>query len=223
MSRWIIQDLGIYEEVGQELLLLSKSIEEVNIETTAILDDLLRDLNVDYKETEEAIQQAKEGEDTNALQQRKFELKSLISEVEHMLMTHRQREIDSQNVTQKMQKAKQIMEQFTVIAENYLGNRTSGYQNNKVTGYDSNLGNTTRKDDYRMVGDAFHYTKSDSLNQMDIEKLEQQIEQSSDKGNKISIDKVSQLDFDLLKENGYSINQNGPNDYSAYKFITKQL
>ena len=37
--------------------------------------------NVDYKETEEEIQQSGKEDDTNALEQRKFELKKLISHI----------------------------------------------------------------------------------------------------------------------------------------------
>jgi hypothetical protein len=222
MSKWIIEDVRIYDEVGQELPVLSKGIEEINSEATGILNDLLRDLNVDYKETEEEIQQSGKEDDTNALEQRKFELKSLISEVEHMIIAHRQMEIESQRLNNKMQKAQEIMSQFSAIAERYLGSQSFGAYNTEGRGIDQTRMNTNVKDNYRHVGDAFHYTKTDALNQMDIAKLEQQIMQSSDKGSKISIDKVSQLDFDLLEKNGYTINNNGPNDFSAYKIINKQ-
>jgi len=221
MSRWIINDVRLYGEIGQELPVLSKGIEEINAEANGILNELLRDLGVDYQETVDEIQQADEEEDTSELEQRKFELKSLISEVEHMIIAHRQIEDDSKRVSDKMQKAQQIMSQFAVIAEHYMGVRSTGFHSHQGNNQDNQWGNRAAKDDYRHVGDTFHYTKTDSLNQLDISKLEQQIKQSSDKGNKISIDKVSQLDFDLLEKNGYSINQNGPNDYSAYKIISK--
>jgi hypothetical protein len=231
MSSWIINDIRLYEEVGRELPICSKNLEQLNNEVNTALNDLLRDLKVDHEETDEELercnaQQSAEnksgqsGENCNEIQQRKYELESLMSEVEHMIISFRNVLDESQRANAKMQRAQQIMNQFLSISESYLKQQSNS--GNVSSTQNDVVRNQNDSNSYRFVGDAFHFTKSDSLSQGDISKLEQDISQSGRKGNKISIDRVSQLDFDLLEKNGYAISENGPNDYSAYKLLDKK-
>ena len=73
-----------------------------------------------------------------------------------------------------------------------------------------------------MLGNTFHFSTDQRLSQLSIQKLELEIKNSRQKGNKISIDNVSQLDFDLLKKQGYSIQEIKPNEFSAYKKIDQK-
>jgi hypothetical protein len=200
------------------------------------LEDLLRDLQTDLIETEQQISEIENqaaaassdpengadaeqelNREQSNLQQKTGELKSAISQIEHLKLRYNMTERRVRDALNKSKNAPQALRLFEEIAKKYL-KQTDGFSNSRWA--NENDSNTSRKDSgYRLVGDTVHSSKKDQLTQTTIDNLENEIRNTGIKGNKISIDGVDQLDFSLLEKNGYTISKSDSNEYSAYKTI----
>jgi hypothetical protein len=243
MSDIKINDITVFGELKRGIGMIGQRMPGALSNTGSSLEGLKRDVLVDIKETEKeidkqkkaAIQAEKEksqggGEATakgsevpranmSQLNAKLGALKNAFSNIEHLLIRFRQLKTKEGEVLSTIPKANLALDELEQIARVYLqmpatstGNSNAG--TNPGDGY-------SPVSELRMVGDTFHFTRGSQLGQMQIDKLELQVKQNSIKGNKISIDKVSSLDFSLLEKNGYQIQKVGANDYSAYKMIKK--
>jgi hypothetical protein len=243
MSDIKINDITVFGELKRGIGMISQRMPGALSNTGSSLEGLKRDLLVDIKETEQEIDKqkraaaqaekeksqgggeavAKENQVPRAnmsqLNAKLGALKNAFSNIEHLLIRFRQLKTKEGEVLSTIPKANLALDELEQIARVYLQMPATktGYSNFSTNGGD---GYSTGSD-IRMIGDTFHFTRGSQFEQMQIDKLELQAKQNNIKGNKISIDKVSSLDFSLLEKNGYQIQKIGPNDYSAYKMIKK--
>jgi len=218
------------------------SIEEV-------LEKLKRELYVNIRETEHELEYAQEelryaqsitysdaGENYGAnygeirrltrlisqLTSRLNSLRTASSQLDSMVIQFNQVNVNFNRMLNECIPVKEVLLSFDKLANQYIALHDIS-SNSGSRRYSSSKDNNQNKDDSDMhlVGDTCHFNKKGSLNQMDLDKIDSKINESSFKGNKISIDNVSQNDFSLLEKNGYTISENGPNDFSAYKEIKR--
>lgn len=109
--------------------------------------------------------------------------------------------------------------QFEQIALEYLQIGTNNLRNQHGVSPTSNaLRNATNSE---ITGNTLHVKKLDNINQMVINQLTDDAKKYNLSNNnevkKVSISKVSQLDFAVLTQNGFKIQEHAPNEYSAYK------
>jgi hypothetical protein len=243
MSDIKINDITVFGELKRGIGMIGQRMPGALSNTGSSLEDLKRDVLVDIKETEQEIEKqkraaaqaekeksqgggeaiAKGNEDPRAnmsqLNAKLGALKNAFSNIEHLLIRFRQVKTKEGDVFSTVSKANLALDELEQIARAYLQMpaTATGYSNSGGNGGDG----YSPSSEIRMVGDTFHFTRGSQLGQMQIDKLEQQAKQHNIKGNKISIDKVSSLDFSLLEKNGYKVQKIGANDYSAYKMIEK--
>jgi Mg2+ and Co2+ transporter CorA len=208
------------------------------------IEELKRDIQVNLVETKQELVSAKQeliaahamaALDKNAdqseirriqqsiqqLTNRLNSLENASAQIEALLSKYNQILGSFKHILKVCMPAKQELVLFENIAKKYLAMHGNSH-NHGGRKSSSNEYNQKQDDiDVREVGDTFHYTRKDNLNQMDLDQLEGKLKEPGYKGSKISIDKISQNDFTLLEKNGYEISNIGPNEYSAYKEIEK--
>ncbi|MEY4860325.1 MAG: hypothetical protein RL059_24 [Bacteroidota bacterium] len=208
------------------------------------IEELKRDIQVNVVETKQELDSAKQeliaahamaALDKNAdqseirriqqsiqqLTNRLNSLENASAQIEALLSKYNQILGSFKHMLKVCMPAKQELVLFENIATKYLAMHGNSH-NHGGRKSSSNEYNQKQDDiDVREVGDTFHYTRKDNLNQMDLDQLEGKLKEPGYKGSKISIDKISQNDFTLLEKNGYEISNIGPNEYSAYKEIEK--
>lgn len=240
MSDIKINDLTVFEELRRGISQMGQSIPGIVTNTNAGLESLKRDIFVDIKETEQEIEKQKKlasqaeqnpnpgaskGQDDpkaklSKLNQKLGVLKNSLSSVDHLMIRSRQLKTKSDDILTTTPKANQVLNSLEALAREYLQLPATFVSGSNLTGGGADYGNNSNSE-IRMLGDTFHFTKGSQFGQMQIDNLERQAKQNGINGNKISIDKVSSLDFNLLEKNGYKIQQIGPNDFSAFKMINR--
>jgi hypothetical protein len=240
MSDIKINDLTVFGELKRGISQLGQRMPGVVTNTNTSLESLKRDIAVDIKETEQEIEKQKKlasqaennpnqgtspGQDDpkaklSKLNQKLGVLKNSLSSVDHLMIRSRQLKTKSDDILTSISKANQVLDSLEAVAREYLQLPASYTSGSNLTGGEVGKGYNSFSD-IRLLGDTFHFTKGSQLGQMQIDNLERQANQNVTKGNKISIDKVSSLDFNLLEKNGYKIQQIGPNDFSAFKMINR--
>ncbi len=233
-----INDLTVFGELKRGIGQLGQRLPSIVSNTNTGLESLKRDITVDIKETEQEIEKQKKlasqaennpnqgsskGQDDpkaklSKLNQKLGVLKNSLSAVEHLMIRSRQLKTKADDILTSTPKVCHILDSLEAVAREYLQLPASYVSGTNLTGGGTDYGNKSNSE-IRMLGDTFHFTKGSQLSQMQINDLELQAKQNITKGNKISIDKVSSLDFNLLEKNGYKIQQIGPNDFSAFKMI----
>ena len=221
MSQWIINDIKLYSSLAQTLNEIGQQLPAIINESKTCLEQLHRDIEVDLKETSGQLKKTpKENpEEDSRLNQKIMSLKTILSSTEMLLNEHKSLESKTMDTNLLIQKGGVILQSFEQIGQTYLNLNSN---NNSSTNSTGEL-NTRRMDDVRLLGTTFHFSTDQRLSQFSLQKMELEIKNSRQRGNKISIDNVSQLDFDLLKKQGYSIQEIKPNEFSAYKKIDQKL
>ncbi len=240
MSDIKINDLAVFGELKRGIGQLGQGLPGIVTNTNTSLESLKRDIAVDIKETEQEIEKQKKlasqaenipnqgtsrGQDDpkaklSQLNQKLGVLKNSLSSVEHLMIRSRQLKTKADDILNSTSKANQVLDSLEAVAREYLQLPATNTSGSSFSGGGPGNGNYSSSN-IRMLGDTFHFTKGNQLGQSQIDNLERQAKQNGTKGNKISIDKVSSLDFNLLEKNGYKIQQIGPNDFSAFKMINR--
>jgi hypothetical protein len=208
------------------------------------LEELKRDIHVNVLETKQELASAKQelmtAQATAALEEkpdyseirRLQELISQLTERLHslenasahmdgLIFKYHQVQDKFGYVLKDCQPAKQKLMIFENISQKYLALHGGSHHNGGRKSSSKEYKHKIDDADVREVSDTYHYTKENNLTQMDLDNLEGKLNGPGYKGNKISIDRVSQNDFSLLEKNGYEISKVGPNEYSAFKKIEK--
>ncbi len=243
MSDIKINDIGVFGELKRGIGMIGQRMPNALSNVGSALESLKRDVIVDIKETEQEIEKQKKAaaqaekeksqgggeavgagnEDPRAkmsqLNAKLGALKNALSNIDHLLIRFRQMKTKEGEVLSTIPKANLALDELEQIARAYLQMPATATGNSNSEGNWG--GGYSPASEIRMIGDTFHFTRGSQLGQMQIDKLEQQSKQNIIKGNKISIDKVTSLDFTLLEKNGYKVQKIGPNDYSAYKMIER--
>ncbi len=234
-----IRDIRVFPELREAMGKMSAQSNPLLVSAEESLQGFLRDLTTDLKESQTQLEELKDGareasrgddpgkaaqaqkcgEEMSQMNQKIQELKSSIATIEHLLLRLDLMKRKMSDMTQTTQKAVGVLQQFEEIAMRYLklSNLHKSNSPDSQTGsqFQSNAGNL------RLVGDTYHFSKENSLSAMDIQRMENEIKSGGTKGNKLSIDGVNPLDFDMLKNNGFNVQQIGPNDYTAFKTFEK--
>jgi hypothetical protein len=210
------------------------------------LETLNRDIEVNASEVEEEIHQKKQelevayamvafsenrdqtqihriNQEIAVLHSKLTDLKAALSRMETVIRNFNYTNNAFTDMLKKVSPSKGILRTFETLAHQYRQMNSGSGNYMPVRGHSSSTANQQSGSfaDVRELGDTYHYSKKNQLSQYDINQLEGELKSPSYKGNKISIDNVSQSDFDLLEKNGYTINKVGPNDYSAFKEIER--
>ena len=243
MTNLKIKDLGIFQEIAQNISQVNTQAPQLLNMVSNALDDLNRELFTNILETKKEFKtidaeirelgQANKEDGQNDSQVRELreklnylnirlnDLQNSSSKLDHILNQFKRLQDKLMSMLSKMPNAVGKLNAIQQIAQNYL--------NIDSTGFDSAKIQSTRQDNgiapiqIKELGDTYHVKLKvgKTLNQGDLTAIESKLKLSDYKGNKISIDRVSQSDFNILQKNGYTINSNGPNDFSAFKNIER--
>ncbi|MCE2711729.1 MAG: hypothetical protein LW688_04220 [Cryomorphaceae bacterium] len=219
MTQWVISDIMLYEQLAKTIDGVAQQLPSISEQNRDCLEQLRRDIEVDLKESIDQLSNLskEDHEEKSRLNQKIETLKGLLSQTDMMLSRFRNLEGHHTEFMKLGQKAQSILNTFSQLGSSYLKLRAHGGSN-----VSNNKGISQNKmiKGVRLLGDTFHFSKQNNLSQLTLQSLENDIKNSPQKGNKISIDKVSQSDFDLLEKNGYTIQQIRANEFSAYKTIS---
>lgn len=243
MTNLKIKDLGIFQEIAQNINQVNTQAPQLLNMVSNALDGLNRELFTNILETKKEIKTIeleineiglankdgkqndnKEKELRNKLkylQDRLNDLQNSSSKLDHILNQFKRLQDKLMSMLSKMPNAVGKLNAIQQIAQNYLNINSTGFDSAKIQ--------STRQDNgiapiqIKELGDTYHVKLKvgKTLNQGDLTAIESKLKLSDYKGNKISIDRVSQSDFNILQKNGYTINSNGPNDFSAFKNIER--
>jgi hypothetical protein len=218
MSQWIINDIELYLELSQSLKEVYDRLSPSMKELHDTLEQLNRDIEVDLKESiDQQKKISKEEKDEESRLKQKIEaLKGIKSQLEMLFMKNRILQTNHNECSSLLVKAENILNSFTEIGTRYFQLQAN------VSNHSSSMNATSRiknNPSMRLLGDTFHFTKESNLDASALESIERNVINSSEQGNKISIDRISQSDFNLLEKNGYTIQEVKPNEFSAYKTI----
>jgi hypothetical protein len=217
MSQWIINDIKLYNSLAQTLNLIGQQLPIIINDSKTCLEQLYRDIEVDLKESNGQLKKIpkEDYEQASKLRQKIMSLKTILSSTEMLLNEHKTLESKTMDTNSLIQKGGVILKSFEQLGQTYLNLNKN---NSSSTNLNGDL-KIPSMNDIRLLGNTFHFSTDQRLNQFSLQKLESEIKNSHQIGNKISIDNVSQLDFDILKKQGYSIQEIKPNEFSAYKKI----
>ena len=217
MSQWMINDIRLFGAFAETLNLIRQQLPTIINESKSCLDQLHRDVEVELKESSGQLKKiSKENhEEDSRIRQKIMSLKTILSSAEMFLIEHKNLESKTMDTNSLIQKGEVILRSFEEIGQTYLNLNKNNSSSTNSTG-DLKI---PSMNDIRLLGNTFHFSTKQRLNQFSLQKLESEIKNSRQIGNKISIDNVSQLDFDILKKQGYSIQEIKPNEFSAYKKI----
>ena len=234
-----IKDIHVFSELKEAMAQLEMQTSPVVSTTEECLREFHRDLEIDLKESltqlrelqssaqeaasgddlDKASQAHNFGEEISRLNQKIQELKSSIGTTEHLLIRSGSLARKIADMTQSTAKAHIALQTFEQISLRYLKLSSLNTQGSANTGNGSHT--TFNSGQLMLVGDTFHFSKQNSISTIDIQRMENNIKSGNRNGNKLSIDGVSQSDFTMLENNGFTIQKIGPNDYSAFKTIER--
>jgi hypothetical protein len=150
------------------------------------------------------------------------ELKNALSTLEHLKARFINKESQFNKTISDSKNAKQILNSFYEVGLKYVAFSNNNLNNSiDRNSQNGNQNNFKIFKDIERVGNTFHFRAKGGLSQSKVDEIEREIKNSSEKGNKISLDNISQSDFSMLEKNGYTIQKIDANDYSAYKNIKK--
>lgn len=230
MSDFKVSNIQIFPGLSRSISSTCTQAPQLLSGVLTKLEELQEDLLIDRKETEQKLVDLKNqiraasaagGRDNglnakmSQLQRKLNLLKSAESKMQHLLQRITALLAKSHLIASSAKKADAILTQIGQVASKYL--QLSLHSNNSSTDISKHSGTTYVAPKIRVVGDTFHYSKENSISQMLIDQISRDVKQSGVKGNKISIDNISQLDFSVLEKNGFTISKIGPNQYSAFK------
>jgi hypothetical protein len=233
-----IKDIRVFSELEKGLSSVNQQIAPALDAAENSLRSFIHDLEVDLKESQTSVQKigkqsdaVKSGNATDKpaqeqelsreagmLNQKIQELKSYISTSELLLVRFDTLKRKSDDMRISAEKGCAALGSFQELAQRYLkvpsSNGNSSITSGSVSQYSDNY-------KLRELGDTFHFTSKGTISQFDLHHLENQVKSEVNKGNKLSIDGISQSDFAILESNGYTIQQIRPNEYSAFKTVEK--
>lgn len=243
MTNLKIKDIGIFQEIANNINQVVDIAPQLMKEVNKALEDLKRDLFTNMMETKNEIKtvdaeirelgqadkeagqndsQVRELRDKlNYLNIRLQDLQNSSSELDHILTQFKHINEKFTGMLSKMPNAIIKLNGIQQMAQKYLKINSTGIDlgNNQPTR--QNNGNESIIINER--GDTYNvkFEVGKNITEMDLNTIENKLKSSEFKGNKISIDHVRHSDFNVLQKNGYTINKNGPNDFSAFKTIKK--
>lgn len=150
------------------------------------------------------------------------ELKNALSTLGHLKIRFVSKETQLTKKISDSKDGQQKLKAFHDFAVKYMAFPKNG--GNYVYNDTSQTGNSRDFSVFKgvkKIGDTFHYSNDGGLSQYKVDEIERNIKNSSEKGNKISINNISQSDFSVLEKNGYTIQKIDANEFSAYKNIEK--
>ena len=113
----------------------------------------------------------------------------------------------------------QALIEFENIANKYLQYRRLNERASATTDLANNVHQKGLNTE--ITGNTLHVKKLNNLSQRDINEVTEEAVKynlfNNNKILKVSISKVSKLDFNVLEQNGFTIQELAPNEYSAYK------
>jgi DNA repair exonuclease SbcCD ATPase subunit len=243
MTNLKIKDIGIFQEIVNNINQVVDIAPQLMKEVNKTLEDLKRDLLTNMNETKNEIKtldaeirelgqanqeggqndsQVRELRDKlNYLNIRLQDLQNSSSKLDHIINLFKRSENKLIVMLSKMPNAISKLNAIQQISQKYLKINSSGIDSGNNQSTRQNNGNESTI--INVLGDTcnvkFKFGKN--ITEMDLNAIENKLKSSDFKGNKISIDHVSQSDFNVLQKNGFTINKNGPNDFSAFKTIDK--
>lgn len=243
MTNLKIKDIGIFQEIANNINQVVNIAPQLMKEVNKALEDLKRDLFTNMMETKNEIKtvdaeirelgqadkeagqndsQVRELRDKlNYLNIRLQDLQNSSSELDHILTQFKHTNEKFEGMLSKMPNAISKLNGIQQISQKYLKINSSGIDSGNNQSTRQNNGNESYI--IKVLGDTCNvkFKVGKNITEMDLNTIENKLKSSDFKGNKISIDHVSQSDFNVLQKNGYTINKNGPNDFSAFKTIDK--
>jgi chromosome segregation ATPase len=243
MTNLKIKDIGIFQEIANNINQVVNIAPQLMKEVNKALEDLKRDLFTNMMETKNEIKtvdaeirelgqadkeagqndsQVRELRDKlNYLNIRLQDLQNSSSELDHILTQFKHTNEKFEGMLSKMPNAISKLNAIQQISQKYLKINSSGIDSGNNQSTRQNNGNESIQ--IKELGDTYNVKLKvgKNITEMDLNAIENKLKSSDFKGNKISIDHVSQSDFTVLQKNGYTINKNGPNDFSAFKTIDK--
>ena len=152
------------------------------------------------------------------LEKREQALIHATTEIKQMLQKINALKKEFLGVQKQSTKGINALIEFEKLATMYLGiNTSSGASSNKNT----SSNNSTQNDPYELIGNTVHISNPNtSINQRSIDNALQQaktLNLGNKNVNKVSFSNVPQTSFNVLKQNGFTIQQIEPNKFSAYK------
>ena len=243
MTNLKIKDIGIFQEIANNINQVVDIAPQLMKEVNKALEDLKRDLFTNMMETKKEIktidaeirelgQANQEGgqndsqirelrDKLNYLNIRFQDLQNSSSKLDHIINLFERSENKLIIMLSKMPNAISKLNAIQQISQKYLKINSSGIDSGNNQSTRQNNGNESIQ--IKVLGDTCNvkFKVGKNITEMDLNAIENKLKSSDFKGNKISIDHVSQSDFNVLQKNGYTINKNGPNDFSAFKTIDK--
>lgn len=242
MTDFRVKDISIFSELTHNIELIEGNAPEQLSRVKESLEGLKRDIYVDVLQTREEIEEAKKNlrmaeaaaamsekadlteirelrQKISHLSEKLQRLESAESQANSLIMKFNQTQNKFEGMIKNCCQAKDKLMAFDHLARQYLN--MSGNTSQKSGGGKAGAKYQNDSADIRLVGDTYHMTKKNQLQQSDLDRLENQLKSSNTKGNRISIDKITPSDFSLLEKNGYTIKEIKPNDYSAFKNIDR--
>jgi hypothetical protein len=201
-------------ETEGSLMEKSKELEKLKSKTTA---------SQDSKSNENLSQNIKEEQDKqHEIERFKNYKQELIYAQENIkLMGQRVQQLKSElnNHVIGSSKGLQALTEFADIANRYLqsGSLSAPINTTSVGSNDAHRKGVISE----ISGNTMHVKELDNINQLNINNLIEEAENynfyNNNKIKKVSISNVSQFYFNILEQNGFTIQELAPNDYSAYK------
>ena len=244
MSDFKVKDILIFSKLEMRFDETDKTAPQALESGKEAIEELKRDIQVNLLETKQELASAQQDlieakaiadldnnaghSDTRAIQQsiqqltsRLNSLQNALAQIDALLTKYNQLQGSFDHVLKECMPAKKELVLIENIAKKYLAlhgdSNSFNYHQSSSIKYDQKQDDV----DVREVGDTFHYTTKNNLNQMVLDELEGKLKEPGYTGNKISIDNISQSDFTLLEKNGYEISKIAPNEYSAFKELEK--
>lgn len=201
-------------ETEGSLMEKSKELEKLKSKTTA---------SQDSKSNENLSQNIKEEQEKQHEIERfnnyKQELINAQAKIKGMGQRVQQLKSELNNHVIGASKGLQALTEFADIANRYL---QSGSLSAPINSTSDGSNDAHRKGVISEIsGNTMHVKELDNINQLNINNLIEEAEKynlfNNNKIKKVSISNVSQFHFNMLEQNGFTIQELAPNDYSAYK------
>jgi len=201
-------------ETEGSLMEKSKELEKLKSKTTT---------SQDSKSNENLSQNIKEEQEKQLEIERfnnyKQELINAQAKIKAMGQQVQQLKSELNNHVIGSSKGLQALTEFADIANRYL---QSGSLSTPINTTSDGSNDAHRKGVISEIsGNTMHVKELDNINQLSINNLIEEAEKynlfNSNKIKKVSISNVSKFHFNILEQNGFTIQKLAPNNYSAYK------
>ena len=201
-------------ETEGSLMEKSKELEKLKSKTTTSQDSKSNE-NLSQNNKEEQEKQ----HEIERIKTYKQELINAQAKIKGMGQRVQQLKSELNNHVIGSSKGLQALTEFADIANRYL---QSGSLSAPINTTSDGSNDAHRKGVISEIsGNTMHVKELNNINQMNINNLIEEAEKynlfNNNKIKKVSISNVSQLHFNMLEQNGFTIQELAPNDYSAYK------